>query len=173
MESEPQGSTRARAAAAQEQVLCFRLGAEEYGVDVLRVQEIKGWDAVTRVPYSPAYMLGVINLRGSIVPVIDLRVRFALPDAPFDSTTVIVVVRVPGARGERTVGVVVDSVTEVRDFDAAAIRPAPEMLGGAGTAHIRGIASPDEKLVMILDIEGLVTASIAGDDPREDGREAA
>lgn len=173
MEPEPQGSMRARAAAAQEQVLCFRLGAEEYGVDVLRVQEIKGWDAVTRVPYSPAYVLGVINLRGSIVPVIDLRVRFALPDAPFDSTTVIVVVRVPGARGERTVGVVVDSVTEVRDFDAAAIRPAPEMLGGAGTAHIRGIASPDDKLVMILDIEGLVTASIAGDDPGETGREAA
>ncbi len=173
MEPEPQGSTRARAAAAQEQVLCFRLGAEEYGVDVLRVQEIKGWDAVTRVPYSPAYVLGVINLRGSIVPVIDLRVRFALPDAPFDSTTVIVVVRVPGARGERTVGVVVDSVTEVRDFDAAAIRPAPEMPGGAGTAHIRGIGSPDDKLVMILDIEGLVTASIAGDDPGETGREAA
>ncbi len=173
MEPEPQGNTRmrGRAGATQEQVLCFRLGAEEYGVDVLRVQEIKGWDAVTRVPYSPAFVLGVINLRGSIVPVIDLRVRFELPDAPFDSTTVIVVVRVPGARGERTVGVVVDSVTEVRDFDAAAIRPAPEMLGGAGTAHIRGIASPDERLVMILDIEDLIKASIAGDD--EDGREAA
>lgn len=156
-----------------EQVLCFRLGAEEYGVDVLRVQEIKGWDAVTRVPYSPRYMLGVINLRGSIVPVIDLRVRFEMADAPFDATTVIVVVRVPGARGERTVGVVVDSVTEVRDFAATDIQPAPEMLGAAGTAHIRGLVERDARLVMILDIEGLVNASIAGGADGDDCSEAA
>jgi purine-binding chemotaxis protein CheW len=154
------------------QVLAFRLGAEEYGVDILKVQEIKGWDGVTRVPYSPPFLLGVINLRGAIVPVIDLRVRFELANAPFDATTVIVVVRVPGPRGERTVGVVVDSVTEVHAIEARAIRPAPAMLGGAATSFLKGIASVAGRLVMLLDIEALVNASI-GDEAEDDRRRSA
>jgi len=144
-------------------ILSFRLGAEEYGVDVLKVQEIKGWDTVTRVPYAPRWVLGVINLRGSIVPIIDLRVRFSFAQAPFDSTTVIIVVRVPGARGERTVGVVVDAVTEVYDIATTDIRPVPDLGGGAQAAFLQGIADRDDKLVMLLDIDRLVNSSIAGE----------
>lgn len=155
-----------------EQVLCFRLGAEEYGVDVLRVQEIKGWDTVTRVPYSPPFVLGVINLRGSIVPVIDLRVRFGLANAPFDASTVIVVVRVPSDRGERIVGIVVDSVTEVRDFLAEIIKPPTDALGALAVTFLKGIAAMTGKLVMIVDIEALVRSSFAVE-PGDDARAAA
>src|ERR1700737_5099120 len=88
---------------ASRQYLSFFLGGEEYATDILSVQEIKGWDTVTRVPYSPDYILGVINLRGSIVPVVDLRVRFSLPNAVFNAATVIIVVHVAGTRGDRIV----------------------------------------------------------------------
>ena len=107
------------------QYLSFFLGGQEYATDILRVQEIKGWDTVTRVPYSPGYILGVINLRGAIVPVVDLRVRFALESAPFDSATVVIVVRVAGARGERIVGLVVDAVSDVYSFSAALVSTGP------------------------------------------------
>ncbi|MDE2303975.1 MAG: purine-binding chemotaxis protein CheW [Gammaproteobacteria bacterium] len=146
--------------AAAEQVLCFRLGPGEFGIDVLKIQEIKGWDTVTRVPYAPRYLLGVINLRGAIVPVIDLRLRFALSAAPFDSTTVVIVVRVRGARGERIVGIVVDAVSEVLDLAAGALRPAPGVPGEEGSGYLRGIASQGDRLIMIVDVEALVASSI-------------
>src|SRR5215471_7140666 len=95
------------------QFLTFFCAGEEYGVDILRVQELKAWDGVTRVPYAPPYLLGVMNLRGMIVPVIDLRLRFGLPKRAADSATVVVVARVRGERGEKTAGIVVDAVSEV------------------------------------------------------------
>jgi len=145
---------------ALEQYVSFRLGDDRYAVPIGRVQEIKCWDAVTRVPYTPPFLLGVVNLRGAIVPVIDLRLRFALGHAPYDANTVIVVVRVPGERGERTAGLVVDAVSEVHDVPVRAIQPAPDLAGMSELACIRGVAQLEERLVMLLDVERLVTASI-------------
>ena len=144
-----------------EQYVSFTLGSEQYGVDVTRVQEIKGFDSVTRVPYAPAFVLGVVNLRGAIVPVIDLRMRFGLKHVPYDSTTVIVVVRIGGARGERIAGLVVDAVNEVHHIAPDLIRPPPQLAGMVEQSHVRGIADIDGKLLMLLDIESLVTSSIA------------
>src|SRR5580698_3872046 len=93
-----------------EQYLTFMLAGEEYGVDILRVQEIKGWDKVTRIPHTPDYVLGVINLRGAVVPILDLRRRFGLETVEFGPTTVVIVVRVMNGLTERTVAVVVDAV---------------------------------------------------------------
>jgi purine-binding chemotaxis protein CheW len=148
----------ARAGAATRQYLSFMLGAEEYATDILRVQEIKGWDTVTRVPYSPNYVLGVINLRGAIVPVIDLRVRFGLERAVFDSATVTVVVHVAGERGERIVGVVVDAVSEVYDVAVETIRPPPDVSGSIDNMFVKGLVNLDGKLVILLDIERLVVS---------------
>jgi purine-binding chemotaxis protein CheW len=154
------------AAAAGAQYLTFVCGGEEYGVEILRVQEIKGWDHVTRVPYAPAYVLGVMNLRGMIVPVIDLRTRLKLPKRNFDSSTVVIVVRVRSSRGEKTVGIVVDAVSEVYSVVADAIQPVPELGSIADGSCVRGIATVDGKMVMLLDIDSLVAACVETDAPR-------
>jgi len=146
-----------------QQYLSFFLGGEEYATDILRVQEIKGWDTVTRVPYSPDYVLGVINLRGSIVPVVDLRVRFALAKAEFDAATVIIVVHVAGPRGSRIVGIVVDAVSDVYSVAADKIQPPPDVIGAVDHMFVVGLASLDDKLIIILDIERLVISSVLGD----------
>jgi purine-binding chemotaxis protein CheW len=143
---------------APSQYVSFTLGGGQYGADVACVQEIKGFDAVTRVPYTPPFMLGVVNLRGAIVPVIDLRMRFGLAHVPYDSTTVIVVVRIPGERGDRVAGLVVDAVNEVHHIAADRIRPPPQL--AASVAHIKGLADIDGQLVMLLDVEALVASSI-------------
>jgi len=148
---------------ASRQYLSFFLGGQEYATDILRVQEIKGWDTVTRVPYSPNYILGVINLRGAIVPVVDLRVRLALESAPFDSATVVIVVRVAGARGERIVGLVVDAVSDVYSFSAESIQPPPDAVGSVDQMFVLGLAKHEDRLVIILDIERLVISSVSGD----------
>jgi purine-binding chemotaxis protein CheW len=148
---------------ASRQYLSFFLGGQEYATDILRVQEIKGWDTVTRVPYSPKYILGVINLRGAIVPVVDLRVRLALESAPFDSATVVIVVRVAGARGERIVGLVVDAVSDVYSFSAENIQPPPEAVGSLDQMYVLGLAKLEDKLVIVLDIERLVVSSVLGE----------
>jgi purine-binding chemotaxis protein CheW len=148
---------------ASRQYLSFFLGGQEYATDILRVQEIKGWDIVTRVPYSPSYILGVINLRGAIVPVLDPRVRFGLESAPFNSATVVIVVRVAGARGERIVGLVVDAVSDVYSFAAENIQPPPEAVGSVDQMFVLGLAKLEDKLVIILDIERLVISSVLGD----------
>jgi purine-binding chemotaxis protein CheW len=145
------------------QYLSFFLGGEEYATNILSVQEIKGWDTVTRVPYSPDYILGVINLRGSIVPVVDLRVRFSLPNAVFNAATVIIVVHVAGTRGDRIVGIVVDAVSDVYSFASENIKPPPDVMGSVDHLFVVGLASLDDKLVIILDIERLVTSSVLGD----------
>jgi purine-binding chemotaxis protein CheW len=161
--NEASASRNARGEDAGRQYLSFFLGGQEYATDILRVQEIKGWDTVTRVPYSPNYILGVINLRGAIVPVVDPRVRFALESAPFDSATVVIVVRVEGARGERIVGLVVDAVSDVYSFSAENIQPPPEAVGSVDQMFVLGLANLDDRLVIILDIERLVISSMLGD----------
>jgi purine-binding chemotaxis protein CheW len=146
--------------AAASQYLTFVCAGEEYGVEILRVQEIKGWEGVTRVPYTPDYLLGVMNLRGVIVPVIDLRTRFALAPRGTDSSTVVIVVRVRSARGEKTAGIVVDAVSEVYGVADADVQAAPELGSVTDEACVRGLAHVDGKMVMLLDIDKLVNSCI-------------
>jgi purine-binding chemotaxis protein CheW len=143
-----------------EQYLTFMLAGEEYGVDILRVQEIKGWDKVTRIPHTPDYVLGVINLRGAVVPILDLRRRFGLETIEFGPTTVVIVVRVMSGRGERTVGVVVDAVSEVYNVDADDTKPPPDVCGSVDTVFVKALATIEEKMLILLDIDRLIGNSI-------------
>jgi purine-binding chemotaxis protein CheW len=143
-----------------DQYVSFLLGDGQYAVPIDRVQEIKGWDTVTRVPYTPPFVLGVVNLRGEIVPVIDLRLRFELPEAPYDASTVIVVVRVPAERGERTAGLVVDAVSDVHDVPSESMQSAPALSGMSDQAFILGVAQLQDRLVVLLDVDRLVSACI-------------
>ena len=142
------------------QFLTFVCAGEEYGVAILCVQEIKGWDGVTRVPYAPNYLLGVMNLRGVIVPVIDLRTRFGLQARAPDSSSVVIVVRVHTDIGEKTAGIVVDAVSEVYSVAQQNIKPTPELGSASERACVHSLASIDEKMVMLLDIDKLVTSCI-------------
>jgi purine-binding chemotaxis protein CheW len=152
------------------QFLTFVCAGEEYGVDILCVQEIKGWDGVTRVPYTPPYLLGVMNLRGVIVPVIDLRTRFGVVQRAPDSSTVVIVVRVNTAHGEKTAGVVVDAVSEVYSFTSDNIKPTPDLGSTTDGACVKGLTSVDGKMVMLLDIDLLVASCIAVPGLREETR---
>lgn len=139
------------------QFLTFRLGDEEYGVDILRVREIRGWSPVTRMPQSPEFVLGVLNLRGSIVPVIDLRRRFALDHADYTATTVTIVLSVQSSRGQRDMGIVVDAVSDVLQLQTAEIKAAPDFGTAVSTEFISGLASLESKMVMLLDVDRLLT----------------
>ena len=154
-------------AAGAAQYLTFVCAGEEYGVEILCVQEIKGWENVTRVPYTPHYLLGVMNLRGVIVPVIDLRLRFGLQARAMDASTVVIVVRVRTGHAEKTAGIVVDAVSEVYGVVPDDIKPAPSLGSSAESACVRGLATVDEKMVMLLDIDRLVSSCI--DAPEETG----
>src|SRR5581483_8287494 len=132
----------AKAAGAEfNQVLTFVLGSETYGLDILRVQEIRGWSAVTKIPHAPAHVLGVLNLRGSIVPIVDLRMRFALDRIEYTTVTVIIVMSVNTPAGRRDFGVVVDGVSDVVDVNSAEVKPAPELGSRSATDYIRGLVS--------------------------------
>ena len=150
----------AAVAANSAQYLTFVCAGEEYGVEILRVQEIKGWDNVTRVPYAPPYVLGVMNLRGMIVPVIDLRVRFNIEKRAFDASTVVIVVRVQSEKGEKTVGIVVDGVSEVYSLNNDAIKPTPDLGSGASGACVSGLATIDSKMIVLLDIDSLLSSCV-------------
>ncbi len=144
-----------------DQYLTFMLADEEYGVDILRVQEIKGWDGVTPMPNMPDYILGVINLRGTVVPIIDLRKAFELESVPFDKTTVVIVVRVSnGEQGERTMGIVVDAVSEVHNIAKADLKPSPDFGGACDTESITGLVTQDDKMIIMLDIDHLMNSGV-------------
>jgi chemotaxis signal transduction protein/HPt (histidine-containing phosphotransfer) domain-containing protein len=145
-----------RGVVAPTQVLTFTLGAETYGVDILSVQEIRGWTPVTAIPYAPPHVLGVLNLRGSIIPVVDLRVRFALEKAEYGAVTVIVVLSVISGSTRRNFGVVVDSVSDVIDVDAAEVHPAPDLGTPAATDHVLGLLPIADRMVVLLDIAKLI-----------------
>jgi len=139
--------------------LTFTLGEEHYGVDILKVQEIRGYDAVTRVPDAPEYIKGVINLRGTIVPVIDLRLKLRLKEARYDSFTVMIVLNVE----DRVVGIVVDGVSDVVPLAAEQIRPTPEFGAAVDTRFISGIGTLDERMLILLDIESLLDSADLGE----------
>jgi len=144
-------------ASGAEQFLTFVLGGEEYGVTILQVQGIQGWDRVTPIPNTPDYILGVINLRGAIVPIVDLRRRFGMPAAEFGPTTVVIVVRVARAGKERTLGLVVDAVSEVCNVSAESRKPAPDFGAGIKTDFVKGLATVENRMVILLDIDRLVS----------------
>lgn len=138
------------------QVLTFVLAAEHYGVDILRVQEIRGWSSITRIPHAPSHVLGVLNLRGSIVPIVDLRMKFALERAQFTPTTVTIVLSISTASGARNVGLVVDAVCDVKDVNHAEVKSAPELMGASATEHILGLLSLEGQMTTLLDIDRLI-----------------
>ncbi|MBI3898642.1 MAG: chemotaxis protein CheW [Gammaproteobacteria bacterium] len=134
------------------QFLTFRLDGLDYGIPIIQVQEIRGWTKVTSLPNSPRYIRGVLNLRGTIVPIIDLRLRFNLNEAAYDSFTVIVVINV----GQRLAGVVVDAVSDVISLSTEQRQTPPEFEGHANRQFVKGLAQIDEKLLVLLDVERLV-----------------
>ncbi|WP_374011595.1 chemotaxis protein CheW [Pseudoxanthomonas koreensis] len=138
--------------------LTFTLGDEHYGVDILKVQEIRGYDSVTRVPDAPEYIKGVINLRGTIVPVIDLRLKLRLKDVRYDSFTVMIVLNVE----DRVVGIVVDGVSDVVPLGEDQVRPTPEFGAAVDTRFISGIGTVDEQMLILLDIETLLDSADLG-----------
>ncbi len=157
---EPKNSSQASVNSSMRQFLTFALGREEYGVEILKIQEIKGYSAVTPLPNAPTYMKGVLNLRGTIVPIVDLRKKFQLPDVDYTQFTVIVVVQVRG----KTLGFVVDAVSDVLTIAGDAIQATPDLHGQVDTTCITGLAptgEQGEKLVILLDIDKVLTAAEA------------
>lgn len=141
-----------------DQFLTFVLAGEEYGVDILRVQEIKGWNASTEIPNTPEYVQGVINLRGTIVPIIDLRTRFDLGKIEYNKTTVVIVLKVKSNNSdkEKTMGFVVDAVSDVYDITRDQFKEAPDFGGAVSAEFVKGLATIDEKMLILLDIDHLI-----------------
>jgi purine-binding chemotaxis protein CheW len=140
--------------ATGQEFLTFTLGEEEYGIEILRVQEIRGYDTVTRIANAPDFIKGVINLRGAIVPVIDMRIKFNLGNVVYNQFTVVIVLNVCG----RVIGMVVDGVSDVIALQPAQIRAAPEFGSTLDTQYITGLGSVDERMIILIDIERLMSA---------------
>lgn len=138
------------------QYLSFTLGGEEYGLDILKVKEIRGWEAVRPLPDTPDYIKGVLDLRGTIVPILDLRLRFNVGKAEYAPTTVIIVVSVETGEHSQVVGIVVDGVSDVLDVTAAAMRKAPELGARINTRFIRGMVTLEKRMVVLLDVDRLL-----------------
>ncbi len=159
-----EAGAQAEAAGVPSQYLTFVLNGEDYGAEILRVQEIKGWEGVTRVPHTASYILGVMNLRGTVVPVVCLRRRFGLPTVEHGQATVVIVVRVHAGRREKVVGMVVDGVSDVFNVAAGDIQPPPQIGDIARSGFIAGLASSGEKMVMLLDIDRLIGGTLDSGD---------
>ncbi len=138
----------------EREFLTFTLGAEEYAIDILKVQEIRGYEKPTLIANSPLFIKGVINLRGIIVPVVDLRIKFNLGKIEYTPFTVVIILNVVG----RVVGIVVDSVSDVISLKSENIRSAPDFTGGFDTKYILGLASIDSRMMIVTDIEKLMTS---------------
>lgn len=138
--------------------LTFRLGAEEYGIDILKVQEIRSYEQPTRIANAPAFLKGVVNLRGVIVPIVDLRVKFGCESVEFNSFTVVIVLNVKG----RVLGAVVDSVSDVMELSGDVVKPAPEISAAVDTSYITGIANVGERMLILTDIEALMSSDEMG-----------
>ena len=143
---------------AHAEFLTFRLGAEEYGIDILRVQEIRSYEEPTRIANAPHFIKGVVNLRGVIVPVVDLRIKLGCEKVEYNGFTVVIVLNVRG----RVVGAVVDSVSDVLELASELIKPAPEMNTSMDTSFITGIASVGERMLILMDIEALMSGADMG-----------
>lgn len=140
------------------QFLTFKLAGEEYGVGILSVQEIRGWSAVTAIPHSPNWLLGVINLRGAVVPIIDLRIKFDFAKADYNEFTVVIILNV----GARVIGIVVDGVSDVITLGREQIKPAPPLGANTDTSHIIGFGTLDERMRILVDVEKLMAGADFG-----------
>jgi len=138
--------------------LTFVLATEEYAIDILRVQEIKSWTKVTPIPNTPDYICGVINLRGTIVPIVELRSRFNIERLEHSATTVVVVLKVVAKEKERIMGIVVDAVSDVYDVAEEDIKPPPEFGTVVSTEFVKGLATVADKMVIVLDIDYLLNS---------------
>jgi len=132
--------------------LTFTLGREEYGIDILKVQEIRGYDAVTHIANAPEFIKGVINLRGIIVPIVDMRIKFNLGNVEYNQFTVVIILNI----AKRVVGMVVDGVSDVTTLKAEEIKPAPEFGTGLDTQYLLGLGTVDERMLILVDIERLM-----------------
>lgn len=140
-----------------EQFLTFIVAGEEYGVDILCVQEIRGWESATPIPNAAAHIKGVINLRGTIVPIIDLRQCFGMESIDYTPITVVIVLKVTTDQGERIMGIVVDAVSDVYSLAEKDMRAAPEIGSSMNTEFIKGLVNVDKKMVILLDIDKLLS----------------
>lgn len=140
------------AASAGHEHLTFTLGEESYAIDILKVQEIQGYGGVTRLARAPEFIKGVINLRGTIVPIVDLRVRFGVGDLVYDEFTIMIILHLE----RRIVGIVVDGVSDVKPLSDEDIRPAPSFNAAVDTRYIKGLADAGEEMLIVLDIDGLM-----------------
>ena len=138
------------------QFLSFSLAQEDYGIDILRVQEIRGWEEVREIPNTPEYIKGVLNLRNIVVPIIDLRIRFSKQDVEYKTTTVIVILSVESGDQPRTVGVVVDAVSDVLDVYENDLQSAPDFGTQVNTKYISGMVMLDKRMVILLDTDKLL-----------------
>ncbi len=141
-------------AATSSEYLTFVLGREEYGIDILKVQEIRGYEAPTTIANAPAFIKGVINLRGVIVPIIDMRIKFNLGEPSYDQFTVVIILNI----ADRVVGMVVDGVSDVIQLSADNLRPAPDFSSTLDTRYIVGLGTIDQRMIIVVDIEKLMTS---------------
>lgn len=139
---------------ASSEYLTFVLGDEFYGLDILKVQEIRGYDAVTKIANTPDFIKGVINLRGLIVPIVDLRIKFHLGSITYDALTVVIILNLGG----RVAGIVVDGVSDVMNLPNNQIRVVPDIVASIDTKYITGLATVEEKMLVLVDIEHLMTS---------------
>jgi len=136
------------------ELLTFTLGSEEYGIDILKVQEIRGYDAVTTIANSPEFIKGVINLRGIIVPIVDMRIKFSLGNVTYNNLTVVIILNV----ANRVVGMVVDGVSDVIALTPEQIKAAPEFSSSLDMEYITGVGTVDDRMIIVVDIEKLMTS---------------
>lgn len=140
------------------EVLSFRLGKEEYAIGILKVQEIRGYDAVTTIANAPDFIKGVINLRGIIVPIIDMRIRFNVGRVTYDQFTVVIILNI----GTRIIGIVVDSVSDVVALSPDTVKPPPEMGTALASNYLKGLATVGERMLILLDIDEVVNDEVLG-----------
>lgn len=157
MANQSAASIEGNAQNTRNQYLTFFLAGEEYGVSILDVQEVKVWEGVTSIPNAPTYVKGVLDLRGVIVPIIDLRIRFNMQSADYDETTVIVVLKIEVDNKEHIIGIVVDAVSDVLDVSSEQQKAAPEFESSGNTEFISGIATVNNKMVILLDTDKLLS----------------
>jgi purine-binding chemotaxis protein CheW len=148
----------AKATTSLREFLAFKLGAEEYGIDILRVQEIRSYEEPTRIANAPSFIKGVVNLRGVIVPIVDMRLKFNLDSASYDSFTVVIVLNVAG----RVVGMVVDAVSDVITLTPEQLRPVPGFNSTIDSDHLLAIGAIDDRMLILVDIEKLMTSADMG-----------
>lgn len=141
---------------ATQQYLTFLMNEEEYGVDILAVQEIRGWERATMVPNSPSHMKGVLNLRGTIVPIIDLRDRFEMPSIDYSDITVVVILKIDTDKGDRTMGIIVDAISDVYDVPIDKVR-STGVADNRNSRFIKGLVTVDKNMVILLELKKLLT----------------